>query len=172
MNEEWRQVPSFPNYYVSDLGRVRGARGWVLSPSKAKKIGYLRVKACRNGRIHLCQVNRLVCEAFHGPAPSTHHQAAHWDNDPSNNKPGNLRWATSLENCHDRKHNGVWQSLSNHPRAQFIEEDIVAIRRVYAENKPGKYVRRGTLAELANRYGVKVSAIKDIVQRRSWGAVA
>jgi len=46
------------------------------------------------------KVHQLVCEAFHGPKPSPTHIVLHLDEDPSNNKPENLRWGTRKENQH------------------------------------------------------------------------
>ena len=44
------------------------------------------------------KVHRLVCEAFHGPAPFDSAVVMHLDDDPANNRPENLRWATQKEN--------------------------------------------------------------------------
>jgi hypothetical protein len=38
------------------------------------------------------KVHRLVCEAFHGPPPSSAHHACHGDKGAECNEPGNLRW--------------------------------------------------------------------------------
>lgn len=115
--EEWRTVPSWPDISASSLGRV------LLSPCSAKMpSGYIREyqpkptfgveektatgrkdsarrRIIRVGR--LCKtfkVHRLVCEAFHGLAPSEDHIVLHIDEDPSNNRPENLRWGTRKEN--------------------------------------------------------------------------
>lgn len=44
------------------------------------------------------RVSRLVCEAFHGPAPFPRAVVMHLDDDQTNNTPGNLKWATQKEN--------------------------------------------------------------------------
>ena len=44
------------------------------------------------------KVARLVCEAFHGPAPADKPVCMHMDEDSRNNKPGNLQWGTQKEN--------------------------------------------------------------------------
>lgn len=44
------------------------------------------------------KVHRLVCEAFHGPAPSKRSVVIHLDEDATNNRPENLRWGTQKEN--------------------------------------------------------------------------
>lgn len=44
------------------------------------------------------KVARLVCEAFHGPAPEGKNNCLHKDEDASNNRPNNLKWGTQKEN--------------------------------------------------------------------------
>ena len=44
------------------------------------------------------KIHRLVCEAFHGPAPSKRSVVLHLDENALNNNPENLRWGTQKEN--------------------------------------------------------------------------
>jgi hypothetical protein len=44
------------------------------------------------------KVARLVCEAFNGPSPFIRAVCMHIDENPRNNKPGNLKWGTQKEN--------------------------------------------------------------------------
>lgn len=44
------------------------------------------------------KVHRLVCEAFHGPAPFEKAVVMHLDDDATNNKPENLAWGTQKQN--------------------------------------------------------------------------
>lgn len=44
------------------------------------------------------KVHRLVCEAFHGPAPKGMEIVIHIDEDATNNKADNLKWGTQKEN--------------------------------------------------------------------------
>jgi len=44
------------------------------------------------------KVHRLVCEAFHGPAPFERAVVIHIDENALNNRPENLRWGTQKEN--------------------------------------------------------------------------
>lgn len=50
-------------------------------------------------------VHRFVLEAFSGPRPDGM-EALHLDNDPANNRIGNLRWGTKKENHQQRVRDG------------------------------------------------------------------
>jgi hypothetical protein len=52
---------------------------------------------------HTKKVHRLVCEAFNGPPPSPGLDCEHIDENPRNNRPENLRWATRKENLNRPK---------------------------------------------------------------------
>ena len=95
--ERWRPVHGFGNYMVSNLGRVWSQRSnKCLKPQPAGK-GHLRVALRRDGGTHLRGVHRLVLIAFVGPCPEGK-ECLHYDDDPTNNKLGNLRWGTRTEN--------------------------------------------------------------------------
>lgn len=55
-----------------------------------------RYQVTHRGRTY--KVHRLVCEAFHGPAPEGKPYVLHRDEDCANNKPRNLKWGTQKEN--------------------------------------------------------------------------
>jgi hypothetical protein len=44
------------------------------------------------------KIHRLVCEAFHGPAPFSRAVVMHADENSRNNRPENLKWGTQKEN--------------------------------------------------------------------------
>lgn len=112
--EEWRVVPSRPQIEASSWGRIRrkqhekpmphgGKRSYVSRPSYGVKtrssktashvyLGYV-YRGIGNVKVH-----RLVCEAFHGPAPEPKLVVIHLDEDALNNRPENLKWGTQKEN--------------------------------------------------------------------------
>lgn len=106
MMEIWRPIPSAPGYMASDAGRIRSPLGRIIKAHR--HLGYMRVSLlrprCRIKSKRL--VHRLVCEAFHGPAPGPMHVAAHWNDIGTDNRPSNLRWATARENVADMIRNG------------------------------------------------------------------
>jgi hypothetical protein len=117
MSEEWRQIAAFPDYAVSNTGRVMrvvpdylGRSGGILKP-RVDRYAYLTLY--RERKPHGALVHRLVCLAFHGQPPTPWHEVAHNDGNPLNNDQGNLRWATRVENEADKFVHGT--SLAGRP---------------------------------------------------------
>lgn len=100
MVEQWKKIPNFESYEVSNLGRVRSTykngKNKILKPSTLQK-GYLRV-FMSNG-VDRCRflVHRLVAEAF---VPNTGHlpYINHKDENKANNRSDNLEWCTNEYN--------------------------------------------------------------------------
>lgn len=169
--EEWRRIPSAPDYEASSLGRVRRATGVsgtfagrVLTPDVGKN-GYVRVGVIVAGKPKKLLVHRAVCEAFYGPAPTLTHQAAHGDGVKSNNTLGNLRWATPSENRADIAVYGPGICEENAPHRKLDRAAVAEIR-----NTPRSY---GFATRLAGKFGVSrscVQAIRD-PRRGLWPSV-
>lgn len=104
MAEEWRQIPSYPDYEASDWGRVRRAtegrgtkRGRILNPVLDSS-GYL-ITSFSGWRV---RVHVLVAEAFLGPIPEGG-QVHHRDENRANARLSNLEVkATQL--AHQEEH--------------------------------------------------------------------
>jgi hypothetical protein len=94
--EEWKKVEGFPNYSVSNLGRVRNDKKnklLILNDSK----GYMRVTLYHDGLSRRTLVHRLVATAFI-PNPDNKPQVNHIDGNKKNNCVTNLEWVTAQEN--------------------------------------------------------------------------
>ena len=68
--EEWRTIPSFENYEISSLRRVRRSKtgpgsqaGYVLKLTESFT-GHLEVVLRRNNHKHRCRVETVFREAF------------------------------------------------------------------------------------------------------------
>ena len=104
--EIWRLVPSLSGVLASSQGRLMvipfvgqmpngGKRLYGGHPTKGQWDG------CRFIYVHkgkTYKVHRLVCEAFHGSPSDRHLVCMHMDENPSNNRPENLKWGTQKEN--------------------------------------------------------------------------
>lgn len=95
--EEWRTIVSFPNYEVSDQGRVRNKiTGYMLKPL-LNNDNYLYVDLYKEAQkpVHN-RIHRLVADAFLGPQPNL--VVNHIDGDKHNNDLSNIEWVTPKEN--------------------------------------------------------------------------
>lgn len=104
MNKEekeiFREIDGFPDYEVSNLGRVCSFKGKypkILKPKK-NRYGYLYVILYTDGNKVTKKVHRLVAEAFI-PNPENKPEVNHIDEDKENNVADNLEWVTNRENC-------------------------------------------------------------------------
>lgn len=114
--EEWREVPSRPGILASSLGRVHRVSDEGLARQGARSAPtygtLVRQRVGQNGEyvkrvvqwrgFGLLLVSRLVCEAYHGPAPFDGAVVMHLNDDSLDNRPGNLKWATQWENLSTR----------------------------------------------------------------------
>lgn len=93
--EEWRTVPSHPDYEVSSYGRVISNKSGQsrLRKTYTCKLGYVRLNMDgRNVSVH-----RLIAEAWHGPCPEGK-EVDHINRVRDDNRPDNLRYLTRQEN--------------------------------------------------------------------------
>lgn len=97
MAEEWRVCEEFPDYEVSDWGRVRNKdTGEVLKP-RIKLSGYLEYGLFKDKKEYYRLGHRLVGKAFL-PNDSKKRTIDHLDENKTNNALTNLQWATDSEN--------------------------------------------------------------------------
>jgi hypothetical protein len=82
----------YESAWVSNFGRYRNCRG-VTSTPKPRTSGYVKMQInCKSHQLH-----RVVAVAFGLPRGEDQDTVDHIDNDPSNNRLDNLRWASRSE---------------------------------------------------------------------------
>lgn len=106
MKEIWRDIVGYEGLYqVSNLGRVRSMDRYDnLKHFRKGKIliqhiytGYLYVSLCKNGKIKMYRVHRLVAMAFI-PNPNNLPQVNHKDENKQSNIVENLEWCDARYN--------------------------------------------------------------------------
>lgn len=112
--ETWKPVKGYPDYEVSDLGRVRSKdfvrhikqanreydfhrKGKIVKPLK-RRHGYLSVFLYYEGGRTQESVHRLVAEAF-CEHPEGKDEVNHKNEIKSDNRACNLEWVSHQENC-------------------------------------------------------------------------
>lgn len=183
-NEEWRPVPGLEGEYeASNLGRIRSldrelpwfaARWGVWTTRKYR--GQLIVKKVKpNGSGQPYQhvyttggvwrgTNRMVCAAFHGPAPTESHEAAHLNGNSLDDRADNLAWKTPSENARDKVGHGTAPIGTRNGKAIASEDMILPIF--------SHFVGAGSAVETAEAFGLGVASVRSILQRRVWTHVA
>ena len=112
--EVWKSLDfmGYPNYAVSNLGRVKFTElyKWdgtcytsirsMIKNQNLLKNGYIQVHLHNKVKRAECYIHRLVAMAFI-PNPEGKSEVDHIDTNPRNNCVDNLRWATSQENSNN-----------------------------------------------------------------------
>lgn len=163
---EQRPIPGYLRYAARADGQiirlVRGPRGHAPGPvcQWLAKVGYLMVTLREAGVRRKEYVHRLVCLAFHGPAPSAQHEVAHRDGTRTNNAEDNLRWATRQENCADAAAHGTRLRGERQNGARLTAD---AVREIRSMAKDGMLHK-----DIAARFGVHKGNVGHIVRRDTW----
>jgi|DEB0MinimDraft_6_1074348.scaffolds.fasta_scaffold03372_3 hypothetical protein len=150
---QWKPIPTYNNYEVSNLGQVRNKiTGKLLSQATKKgNHPYQRVHLCQDGKAKYLLVHRLVLEAFVGPCPNGQ-QCLHLDSNPRNNRLDNLKWGTPVEN-----HSTINRSGERNGRSKLTTDDVVFIREY-----------TGKLKDLVDMFNVSYGYITNIRSNITW----
>jgi len=171
--EEWRPIAGYPDYAVSNLGRIKrltsrtcAKAGSILkTPPRSKKAPYPAVDLCRDGETRTFAVHQLVAAAFIGPCPDGI-EVNHKNGDKTDPKASNLEYATSSANQMHAYATGLQSAVGElNGQAILNEEQVREIRAAYR----GVF---GEGAKLAKIYGVSPATIRDVFHRRTWAHVA
>jgi hypothetical protein len=166
--EAWERVRGFPNYEVSDLGRVRSlVSGRLIALVEHKVRGSVHAICVRlwcDRKSKLLRVHRLVLTAF-VREPNPGEEGCHGDNDPTRNHLENLRWGTAADNAADRVRHGTAVAPpitlgEAHGLAKLTTDEVRQIRSIGA--------RRGEYSSLGRRFGISGQAVKNILDRKVW----
>ena len=99
-DEIWVEVSGWPNYEVSNLGRVRNIKTGKILKQYPQNSGYVYVWMERGSGRCANPLHRVVAESFY-PVKEWKDVVDHIDTNRSNNVLSNLRWATYKENSNN-----------------------------------------------------------------------
>ena len=137
MIEEWKPIKDFPDYRISNKGRIQRVpnnkiKGGLLNPTKEKD-GYLVVGLFRDKKNIQKRVHRLVAEVFI-PNPNNYPCVNHKDENKTNNSIDNLEWCAVAYN----------NKYGNH----YKKSSITMSKPIHQYDLSLKYIR--TFSSLTN----------------------
>lgn len=100
--EIWKDIKNYEGIYqISNLGNVRRIKfinnivekGKILILKTNNFNKYSQITLCKNGKVKMFYIHRLVAEAFI-PNPENKPQVNHIDENKKNNRADNLEWCT------------------------------------------------------------------------------
>lgn len=155
-----QEVRSVDRFVRAGPDRWRLAKGKILSPVLANN-GYMVLGLRRNGAHKLRYLHAIICEAAHGPRPSSRHVVRHLNGNCIDNQPDNLAWGTQKENSADMLRHGTRTRGEKIANAVLSEDSVREIR---------DRVRLGeSHASVARDYNVSRPSVTLIAAGRRWG---
>lgn len=152
--EEWKTIKDFPNYSVSNLGRIRrDKRGnhtqelKILKLSLDKFTGYLFVCLMKNKKRNVKRVHSLVIMTF--KKINKNKDIDHINGNKLDNRLENLQIISHAENI--RKSKDI----------KLTRLEVIYIIKEYIENSV-------TQTQLAKKYHVHLSTINKILTGTRW----
>src|SRR6202035_6092272 len=141
--EQWKTIPGWDQYMVSDLGRVKRIPGWdakgryrikggLIKPVPVKlatdpRYRPLCVSLSAGGRALCIKVAILVLLAFRGQPTKEKNCARHLDDNQENNQLINLAWGSQKDNAEDRIRNGKTSPGAKNGNSKITEEQATNI---------------------------------------------
>lgn len=164
--EQWKDIPGYEGLYqVSDQGNVKSLSYRRSGKPKLLHLnllpsGYLLVGLCKQNKLKMHYVHRLIALAFYGPSTLT---VNHIDGIKTNNRLSNLEYLTVLENIEHGHRIGL---CSNQVKgegcgnAKLTETNVQEIRSRRAAGE--------SLKSLGKSFEVDVSVISLVSRRLAW----
>lgn len=164
---KWRIIEAYPDYEVSNDGRVRKTtkfnqypvgyelRSWLSN-------GYPTVDLCNSGLTRRFKIHRLVALAFVGLCQDGE-EVNHKDGVKANNNVDNLEYVTRQGNAEHAAANGLLKYGAEHPLSVLTDDNVLSVRLRAAAGE--------TQTSLASEFCVSVSTVHNIVSGKTWTSV-
>lgn len=160
--ERWKQVCEFPDYWVSDMGRLYStiSKSFIYG-TPTGRCGHIDVSLYKNGRRYHRYLHRMVAEVFI-PNPYNLPFVRHLDNDPSNNDVENLAWGTQLDNVRDCIESGRFKHFDDGARELAMQKRRTPI--VAVNLKTGEEIDYISQQEAARDLNVDQASINYVLR--------
>lgn len=148
--EVWKQIEDYPNYFVSNTGKVRNVNKGRELKQTLHHSGYLYVGLRKNQKTKLFFVHRLVAQAFI-PNINNLNTVDHWNGIKTDNRVENLQW------------------LSNSDNARRFQLEQITEEQKQRKMKPIICVETGIIyksaTEVSTMLGVRLSAVTAVARK-------
>ncbi len=174
--EKWSKINSFPNYSVSDHGRIKRLKGYrcktdrILALTGSNNCGYVIVglwdySKCYGNKCYGFSLHRLILEAFISKAPEGT-VCHHIDGNKKNNKLSNLEWISPKDNMRHAygtglAHGGKGEQNS---QAKLTDNKVLMIRYLYKKCGMAYF-------EIGKLFRVDGQSISNIINLKSWAHI-
>lgn len=167
----WKPVPGYEDEYIA------GSHGEIRRVGAEKDLAGYRpddkhhtVVLSRNGIQRTLSIHKLICLAFHGPAPFLNALVRHLDDVKSNNRADNLAWGTAIQNTDDAFRNGKMAVGSRNPLSKLLEDHVHEIKRLHREGWSQVEIAK----QSKKLFGVRVrnTQVHHIVTGKQWKHVS
>lgn len=162
VKERWRQVPGFPDYDVSNLGKIRTWKSGkpVMMKIRIGSDGYPRVTIQDSkGLKKVCRVHVLTARAFLGPARG---RLVRHKSRSKKAALSNIEYGSYMDNHRDKYRDGTDQRGEKNSQAELTKKHA---RQIY------KLKGKMTQKEISETFGISRQAVSDIHRRITWSEV-
>lgn len=149
--EIWKTIEGYPDYMISNMGRVKSINYRHTGKEKIMKYdfscGYPFVNLFQDKKRKKYYIHRLVASAFL-PNPDNLPQVNHKDEDKTNNNVNNLEWCSPKYNMNYGTHNERVAKANSIPILQF--------------SKTGEFIKKWNgVREVERELGIKHNNISS-----------
>ena len=164
--EIWKQISEYPNYYVSNKGRIKKYfksydKYSLLKPEESKNNKRLYISLYNESGRKVAQISRLVGFAFVSGYSKINNTINHKDGDVQNNSSDNLEWVSQSENerhaygtLHRKINKRVSKKVTYIYKDKYEFKTIAALSRFMKKSKT--QIRR--YLENPEKYDIKIIA--------------
>ena len=96
-NETWKQITGYPDYFISNTGKIRNVKSGKELQQILNKQGYLVINLHNNKKMKQFYVHRLVAQAFISN-PDNLDTVDHRNGLKTDNRTENLQWLSNSDN--------------------------------------------------------------------------
>lgn len=168
MDEVWKPINDFPDYWVSDKGRIYSniSNSFIYGTPNVRS-GHIDVSLQRGGVRYHRYLHRLVADAFI-PNPYNYPIVRHLNDDPYDNSVINLAWGTQYDNTHDSIRNGTFRYFDDEDRENAMKKRRMPVVAVRFSN--GKKLYFNSQHEASRELCIKQSNIYNVISGKHFGS--